>query len=138
MKTWIRVCPDKVYWPINGRCWPSGARGPCDLGRVIVLDKEAVEAKCVPESEVSKYPFQNVITPWAEKIGGAESRKWKWISGIPIAELCSDLSIEFSACTLQQSFKIYLLLWYIYESIYYLIFRLHFITFINFSSLKNW
>ncbi|KAK2583268.1 hypothetical protein KPH14_009278 [Odynerus spinipes] len=29
-----------ILWPGNGRCYKEGERGPCNIGRVLVLDKQ--------------------------------------------------------------------------------------------------
>lgn len=40
-------CPDNlILWPGNGRCYKEGERGPCNIGRVIVLDKRLLKPYC--------------------------------------------------------------------------------------------
>ncbi|KAI4499069.1 hypothetical protein M0802_005935 [Mischocyttarus mexicanus] len=40
-------CPDNlILWPGNGKCYKEGEEGPCNVGRVLVLDKRLFKPYC--------------------------------------------------------------------------------------------
>lgn len=40
-------CPDNmILWLGNGQCYKEGERGPCNVGRVLVIDKRLLKPYC--------------------------------------------------------------------------------------------
>jgi len=40
-------CPNgTVLWPGNGRCYKEGEQGPCNVGRVLLIDSRLLRPYC--------------------------------------------------------------------------------------------
>ncbi|KOC69505.1 hypothetical protein WH47_08039 [Habropoda laboriosa] len=43
-------CPSNlILWPGNRRCYREGEQGPCDIGRVLTMDKRFLKPSCKAE-----------------------------------------------------------------------------------------
>lgn len=48
---WVCDCrPGHLYFPLSNRCFAAYTRGPCDLGRILVLQPNSVLPICVVNS----------------------------------------------------------------------------------------